>query len=174
MNRFAQLIFILCAVAFGIFCLSLHCSRQNDKLPEFSPQPAAPVIVTRVCTVRVAVPQPVITSSRIERRKFPLAMKDSSEIQKQPNCIDSVTVLAKVESSIYEGDTYRVWVSGIDAALDSIVLFNRCDSVFVPVKQVCKNTRKRWHIGPYVGLGWSPAGVHPSVGVCVSFSVFDW
>ncbi len=173
MNRVSTLIFILCAAILGIVGMSLNCCHRPTKTPEVSPWSTTPVVITKLCTIKVSVSEPVITSSRVERRRLPVAPMDSSELQKLTDYTDSVTVLDKVESSMYEGDSYRAWVSGIDASLDSIVVFGRRDSVFVPFTPLYKQTPKRWHIGPYVGLGWTHEGIRPSIGVCVSFSIFD-
>ena len=72
---------------------------------------------------------------------------------------DTVMVRLPIESKHYEGESYEAWISGYEPSLDSINVYNH---TIIP-------KQKRWSIGVQGGLGITPKGVQPYVGVGISF-----
>ena len=84
---------------------------------------------------------------------------------------DSVDVMLDVCQRIYVSESYKAWVSGIEARLDSIHVYRR-DGV-VSVSRGC-DREKRWGLGIQVGCGLGRGGVTPYVGVGVSYNILMW
>lgn len=77
---------------------------------------------------------------------------------------DTVSVEVPITQSVYTDSTYRAWVSGYRAALDSIQVYPATRIIRLP-----ERTRtKRWSIGPYVGV--DAISLRPSVGLSVQYS----
>lgn len=77
---------------------------------------------------------------------------------------DSVAVELPREQAEYIGDGYRAWVSGYRPRLDSLVMERRV-SVATP-------RLRRWSVGIQAGVGMTPRGVQPYVGLGVSFRLY--
>ncbi len=83
---------------------------------------------------------------------------------------DSVDVEIPITQREYAGEGYRAWVSGYEARLDSIDVYARRDVVTVQAQP----KQKRWHIGPCVGVGYTPRGVAPYVGLSLTYSILSF
>lgn len=81
---------------------------------------------------------------------------------------DSVDVLVPIERVTVEGENYTAVLEGYRP---SIIEMN----LRIPTTTINNNrtvtTRKRWSfvVGPQIGVGWTPEGVRPYVGVGVTF-----
>ena len=75
---------------------------------------------------------------------------------------DSVAVVVPRQQAEYSGDGFHAWVSGFRPALDSIV-FTR--SVVQPLQ-----SPKRWSVGIQAGIGITPRGVQPYIGLGVAYN----
>lgn len=77
---------------------------------------------------------------------------------------EEVMVEIPITQKEYGDTTYRAWVSGYMANLDSIQIYGRRETVR---ETVLVNKRKRWGftVGPAVGVGWTGRGPAPYVGV---------
>ena len=75
---------------------------------------------------------------------------------------DSVRVIVPQEQKEYQGDGYRAWVSGYRPALDSIEI----------ERMVLRETARRWSVGLQAGVGVTPRGVQPYIGVGVTIKIF--
>ncbi len=83
---------------------------------------------------------------------------------------DSVSVVIPIEQRVYEGEYYKATVEGYRPALVDMQL--KIPAVLVTeTKTVTK--RKIWSvtIGPQLGYGITPAGLHPYAGVGVTFGL---
>lgn len=115
---------------------------------------------TIVDTIRVV--KPVAKDSLITRYKvvevgrvnYVDSVNTISEV-----VFDTVMVRLPIESKHYEGENYEAWVSGYEPSLDSISIYNR----------TIVTKPKRWSIGLQGGVGITPKGVQPYVGVGVSY-----
>lgn len=84
---------------------------------------------------------------------------------------DSAEVEIPIEQSVYEDSTYRAWVSGYRARLDSIEVYARRETV-----TVTRTTRqpRRWGIGITAGYGYGTKGFQPYVGIGITYSIFSF
>ena len=81
---------------------------------------------------------------------------------------DSVVVELPIEQKVYGDSTYKAWVSGFDARLDSIKLFQPTKYITITTKQ----KPSRWNVGIQGGVGITPKGIQPYIGVGVSYKLF--
>lgn len=82
------------------------------------------------------------------------------------NFPDSVNVQIPITQRVYEDSTYRAYVSGFDARLDSILLFPPTKYVTITAKE----TKSHWDIGMQAGYGITPKGFQPYIGIGISFN----
>lgn len=88
----------------------------------------------------------------------------------EPRCSsdDSITVALPLTQRVYESKDYIVWVSGVKPQLDSIMILKQRETVKI------RQPPKRWHIGPTIGIGLTPQGAAPFVGVSLTYSVISF
>lgn len=75
---------------------------------------------------------------------------------------DSASVIVPRQQAEYSGEGYRAWVSGYRPVLDSIALEHI--TVTVP------SAPKRWSIGLQAGIGLTPRGVQPYIGIGIAYN----
>ena len=80
---------------------------------------------------------------------------------------DSLTLQLPITQNVYEGEDYKAYVSGVCPSLDSLFVYPRREIVTI------KKPPKRWHIGPTVGIGFTPHGFEPFIGVSLTYSIID-
>lgn len=73
---------------------------------------------------------------------------------------DSVEVELPITQKEYGDSTYKAWVSGYDAQLDSIKVYQPTRYITI----IAKEKSKRWSIGVQGGIGMTPKGIQPYVG----------
>lgn len=86
---------------------------------------------------------------------------------------DSVKVSIPITSKMYEDSTYRAYVSGYRANLDSIFIFPKREAIMITKQEKCK----RWGIGVQVGCGFTldaKPQFSPYIGVGVSYNLFNF
>jgi len=83
---------------------------------------------------------------------------------------DSMTVEIPITQKVYEGEDYRVWVSGFEASLDSIYVHPQT----TVIRETIAKKPRRWHVGVVggYGYGFSSKQMEPFVGVGVSYSLW--
>lgn len=83
---------------------------------------------------------------------------------------DVVAVEVPVEQTLYQDSTYRAWVSGFHARLDSIEVYSRQETIRETV-EITKSERRRWGftVGPQLGAGWNGRGITPFIGIGISW-----
>lgn len=81
---------------------------------------------------------------------------------------DSVVVELPIEQKVYGDSTYKAWVSGFDARLDSIKLYQPTKYITITTKQ----KTSRWNVVIQGGVGITPKGIQPYIGVGVSYKLF--
>lgn len=81
---------------------------------------------------------------------------------------DSAVVELPIEQKMYGDSTYKAWVSGFDARLDSIKLYQPTKYITITTKQ----KPSRWNVGIQGGVGITPKGIQPYIGVGVSYKLF--
>lgn len=104
-------------------------------------------------TVRLPVPEPVLT-----------------EVVKYVRLTDTVvrndTVFIPIIQKVYQSPDYKAWVSGYQAALDSIEIYPKTVTVTRTVPQ------RRWGLGVMGGYGIGKGGLSPYVGVGVYWRIW--
>lgn len=120
-------------------------------------------VLTRIDTVRVD--RPVAVGSR----RLPSVSERLCKAECVPDTIaDSVLVVVPITQHIYEGEDYRAYVSGHNPALDSITIMRRATTV--STQTIAK---PRFSFGLQAGVGYTPRGFQPyiGVGVCLNFTL---
>ncbi len=79
---------------------------------------------------------------------------------------DTTHVLVEVprQQHRYEGEGYQAWVSGFRPSLDSIVIERQ---ILLPQAKP-----RRWSVGLQAGIGATPRGIQPYIGVGISFKLY--
>ena len=131
--------------------------------------PAVPVrdtIILRSCetTGEVVATLPVAGSAEVPQPPAEVSQEKAEEER------DSAAVVIPIEQRVYEGEYYKATVEGYRPSLVDMQL--KIPAVLVTeTKTVTK--RKLWSvtIGPQLGYGVTPAGLHPYAGVGVTFGL---
>ena len=82
---------------------------------------------------------------------------------------DTIALPVPIERRVYADSHYRAVVSGWHPSLDSISVYERTRTI----TRVVPDSRK-WGLGVQAGVGFSPAGVQPYVGLGVSYNLLSW
>ena len=110
----------------------------------------------------IEIVKPIAKDSVIARYKWVNVerVKDTTIVNEVSEVVfDTVMVRLPIESKHYEGDYYEAWVSGYEPSLDSINVYNR---TIVPKP-------KRWSIGLQGGVGITPKGLQPYIGIGIGY-----
>lgn len=138
----------------GLWLATLICRCHHSTESE---QPIRDTIVDTIKVVKPIAKDSVITRYKVvevERVNYVDSVNTISEV-----VFDTVQVRLPIISKHYEGENYEAWISGYEPNLDSISIYNR---TILP-------KQKRWSIGVQGGLGITPKGVQPYIGVGISF-----
>lgn len=113
---------------------------------------------------------------RYERVRLPVAGDKPREPEQTGTAVaesvvaDSAEVVVPITRREYRDSSYRVWISGYMASLDSIETYTRHD--YTRVTGVAG--QRRWHVGVTAGCGYGRSGFGPYIGVGVSYSIFSF
>lgn len=143
---------LLCIVA-GYYC----GSRGNRMVYRAT----APRLVVVRDTVRLHSPPP-IEINVIGRMQARVGRNDIDSISSDSCAVD----LPRLEN-VYEAPDYRAYVSGFDARLDSLVLTPVRTEIHVPAYR-----SGRFSVGLQGGVGITPDGIRPYIGLGVSIRLF--
>ena len=90
------------------------------------------------------------------------------------NIPGSVRVDIPIVQKRYSDSTYTAWVSGYDVRLDSIRVYTRREVVTISrtIKGGGKGGYKRFGVNIGLGVGITPKGVQPYVGVGIGYRLF--
>lgn len=117
----------------------------------------------------ITIERPVVRESittRFITRHLPLVKQDTLLVMSVDTVVDSAVVQVPITTKVYQDSTYRAVISGYEASLDSISIYNK--TIFYREKD------KRWHIGLGAGAGFDGHKIRPFVGVTVSYSLFKF
>lgn len=120
------------------------------------PEPASLIVEKWTDTVVIREPEVLVIRKLVSDTVF-LAVAEADRV-----AADSVRVVVPREQKEYHGEGYRAWVSGYRPALDSIVI----------ERMVLREKARRWSVGLQAGIGMTPRGVQPYIGVGVSIKIF--
>lgn len=121
-----------------------------------------PMRDTIVDTIKVV--KPIAKDSIVTRYKVVTLerVKDTTIINKVSEVVfDTVQIRLPIESKHYTAESYDAWVSGYEPCLDSIKVYSR----------EIKTKQSRWSIGLQGGVGMTPRGVQPYVGIGVAYRI---
>lgn len=131
-----------------------------------------------LATDTVTVTDTVIVNHPVERvrtvvsyvdRRVAVAPVDS------PACAtDTVTARLPVEERVYEGAGWRAVVSGIEPRLDTLEWRRELMRVTNTVGPAAAKSSPRWGVSLTAGVGVTPRGVQPMVGIGVSYRLFSF
>ena len=150
MTKFSNIVAFIC----GLWLCLLITRCTNKAATE---QPIRDTIVDTIKVVKPIAVDSVVTRYKwvnVERVKDTTIVNEVSEV-----VFDTVQVRLPIKSKHYTAESYDAWVSGYEPQLDSIKVYQR----------EVKTKQSRWSIGLQGGLGITPKGVQPYVGVGISF-----
>ena len=161
MMRSSWLSFIGVALASGIGFLVGH--RCTGNVPAEPPATRVDTLVIRD-TFKVTEPK-YITRRVVDSVPYPVT--DTIRMR------DTLYVLLERQQVTWEDSLARVYASGIDPHVDSVIHFTQEMVITreIPVIQVKKT---RWGIGVQAGAGVGKDGLTPYVGVGVSYNLLSW
>lgn len=118
--------------------------------------------VTIVDTLRDRVPVPSfeVEVGEVEM-PYPIIIKEKGEER-----VDTIYVPVPITQKEYMSADYRAWVSGYNAALDSIDVFPK--TVYVTKKIPAR----RWGLGVSAGYGACRSGLSPYIGIGVYYRIW--
>ena len=137
--------------------LCLLITRCANKAATEPPQ--RDTIVDTIKVIKPIVKDSLVTRYKVvevERVNIVDSVNTISEV-----VFDTVMVRLPIESKHYEGESYEAWISGYEPSLDSINVYNH---TIVPKP-------KRWSFGVQGGLGITPKGLQPYVGIGVAYKL---
>ena len=150
MIKFSNIVAFIC----GLWLCLLITRCTNKAATE---QPIRDTIVDTIKVVKPVAKDSLVTRYKVvevERVNIVDSVNTISEV-----VFDTVHVRLPITSKHYEGESYEAWVSGYEPSLDSINIYHH---TIVPKP-------KRWSIGVQGGVGITPKGVQPYIGVGVSY-----
>ena len=115
---------------------------------------------TIVDTIRVI--KPIAKDSVVTRYKWVNVerVKDTTIVNEVSEVVfDTIRIRLPIESKHYTAENYDAWVSGYEPSLDSIKVYSR----------EIKPKQSRWSVGLQGGVGMTPKGVQPYVGIGVAY-----
>lgn len=152
--------------------LTLLYNWQTD--PRLTPLDNAVEISREVYVDTVTYRKPIPVDSTVVRYvsvTLPTSKVDTLKAKVDTLQTDSVTVEIPITQTEYADTTYRAWVSGYRAQLDSIQVFPRTEIVTL----MQKKPPKRWGIGIQAGYGFTPKnGLQPYVGIGISWNICNF
>lgn len=150
MTKFSNIVAFICGL--WLCLLITRCTNKAATEP-----PLRDTIVDTIKVVKPIAKDSVITRYKVvnvERVNHIDSVSTISEV-----VFDTVAVRLPIESKHYAGENYEAWVSGYEPSLDSISIYNR---TIVP-------KQKRWSIGLQGGVGMTPKGVQPYIGIGIGY-----
>lgn len=150
-------------VAIASCIASLVCIKCDRIIPGEPPTPKVDTLVIRDTFI---VTEPKYVTRRVVD-SVPYPVTDTIRMR------DTLFVLLEREQVTWEDSLARVYASGIDPQVDSVIHFTQEMVITkeIPVIQVKKT---RWGIGVQAGAGVGKEGLTPYVGVGVSYNILSW
>ena len=119
-----------------------------------------PIRDTIVDTIKVV--KPIAVDSVVTRYKWVNLekVKDTTIVNEVSEVVfDTIRIRLPIESKHYTAEGYDAWVSGYEPQLDSIKVYQR----------EVKTKQSRWSIGLQGGVGMTPRGVQPYIGIGIGY-----
>lgn len=189
MKRESSIMSCVCAIIvflLGVVCGWLVWHHRNPEGADVEVMSSTVSIMhdTVRDTVRdtVTVARPVMVAERRPTSRSSAAdasvAVDSTSL---PRPADSVTGVPPYVQREYADSSYRAWVSGYGAQLDSVQVYPRTVTVTERVvEQITihpdsgRGRKRRWHLGPTVSYGYTPGGWQVSVGIGLTWDLLSF
>lgn len=157
MRSWVSFIGIVLASALG-FLLGCRCHRNDPGEP-----PSIKVDTLFVRDTFVVTEPKYVTRRVVDSVPFPVT--DTIRM------MDTLYVLLERQQVTWEDSLARVYASGIDPHVDSVIHFRK-DMVIT--RDIPVTIKTRWGIGIQAGFGAGKDGLTPYVGVGVSYNILSW
>lgn len=142
------------AFIIGLWLATLICRCHHSTESE---PPLRDTIVDTIKVVKPIAVDSVVTRYKwvnVERVKDTTIVNEVSEV-----VFDTIRVRLPIESKHYSTTNYDAWVSGYEPQLDSIKVYQR----------EVKPKQSRWSIGLQGGVGLTPKGLQPYIGIGIGY-----
>ena len=152
MTKFSNIVAFICGL--WLCLLITRCTNKAATEPTLRD-----TIIDTIKVVKPIAKDSVITRYKVvnvERVKDTTIVNEVSEV-----VFDTIRIRLPIESKHYTAESYDAWVSGYEPQLDSIKVYQR----------EVKTKQSRWSIGLQGGLGITPKGVQPYVGVGIGYKL---
>ena len=152
MTRFSNIVAFMCGL--WLCLLIARCTNKAATEPTLRD-----TIVDTIKVIKPIAVDSVVTRYKwvnVERVKDTTIVNEVSEV-----VFDTIRIRLPIESKHYTAESYDAWVSGYEPQLDSIKVYQR----------EVKPKQSRWSIGLQGGVGLTPKGVQPYVGIGVAYKL---
>lgn len=152
MTKFSNIVAFICGL--WLCLLITRCTNKAATEPTLRD-----TIVDTIKVVKPVAKDSVITRYKwvnVERVKDTTIVNEVSEV-----VFDTIRIRLPIESKHYTAESYDAWVSGYEPSLDSIKVYQR----------EVKPKQSRWSIGLQGGVGMTPKGLQPYVGIGVAYKL---
>ena len=150
---------IAVAILLG-FLVGQRCPRESQG------EPITPRVDTLVIRDTIVSYKPKLVTKRVVD-SIPFPVGDTIRLR------DTLWMYLEKEQVTWEDSLARVYASGIDPQVDSVIHFTQDQIITreIPVIQVKKT---RWGIGVQGGVTADKDGLIPYVGVGLSYNILSW
>lgn len=153
-------ILVVLFVAWLIFC---HNSKGNETKVVTDTVYIYDTVVKRH---PVAVENKAVGVRKYRLQLLGVISKQNDSISKQiGKQNDSIEIELPIEQKVYSDSLYKAWVSGFDARLDSIYIYQ--PTRYITIKAT--GQQSQWSWGVQTGLGITPKGLQPYIGLGATF-----
>lgn len=163
-----QSVMLAASVLCNIALAGKLCSG-GFRLPAAGDTTRVTVVDTVRCRQTVPVDSAVVRYVAV-RLPAAKAVSDTAVAGGGAPAADSVAAVLPVTQTEYRDSSYRAWVSGYGARLDSIQVYARRETVTVTRTEASG----RWHLGVTAGCGATAKGLQPFVGIGITYSIISF
>ena len=150
MTKFSNIVAFICGL--WLCLLITRCTNKAATEPTL-----CDTIVDTITVIKPIAVDSVVTRYKwvnVERVKDTTIVNEVSEV-----VFDTIRVRLPIESKHYTAESYDAWVSGYEPSLDSIKVYQR----------EVKPKQSRWSIGLQGGVGMTPKGLQPYIGIGIGY-----
>lgn len=163
---------VLALAVLGGVLLSMVCKKLN--IGTDSTTDTTTCMIVSYDTIPYLMP--VVKDSVVVKyvvKKLPINRRDTTiNCQEMArNIQDTATVTIPITQKRYEDSTYTAWVSGYEASLDSIKVYQRTQTIYNTVRE--RRKIPPWSIGVTAGYGVGKGGLTPYIGVGLTYKLWD-
>lgn len=150
-------------IAIAVLILFWLDSRTRRNAPG---EPQTIKVDTLVIRDTIKVTQPVYVTRRVVDSVL-VPIHDTTRIR------DTLYVYLAREQITWEDSLSRVYASGINPQVDSVIHYTR-DRIVTREIPVIRTKKTRWGVGFQVGVAVGKSGMAPYIGGGVSYNLLSW